>query len=164
MTTLEDIQDYFEDLCTKHKDILHNTDDRKAFARLRSDDEITQLKKKATPNIVVIAEATGQRIGDVDAGEMRWGISIIFASQASKAGNYGSAVDTAINKAIQIMFDFVSRMQNDMNEDCPMQSLEVEKVSWTDIEGPWLDFYFGWMLFIPFKTDTPIYNADNWTS
>jgi hypothetical protein len=163
MTTIDQIQDYFEDLCTKHIDLLHNVDGRKAYARLRTEDAITQIKKKSTPNIVVISEVNGQRTGSVDDNELRWGISIIFASRALTVGNLGTAVDNAINKAAEIMFDFIAHMQMDMLEDCPMQSLEVEKVTWQDIDAPWLDHFYGWILFVPFRTDMPVFNPEHWT-
>jgi len=164
VTTLDEIQNYFEELCRNHKDLLHQDNGNRAFARLNTDDHITQIKKKATQNIIVVAAINGQRIGDVDDQQMRWGLSLIFASRAVTSGNLGSAIDVANNTSAEIMFDFISKMQLDMMEDCGIQNLEVEKISWDDIEGPWLDFYYGWMLFVPFKADMPLYNEAKWNN
>jgi len=163
MTTISDIQDYFEALSEKHVDLLHTIDGRRAFARLQTDEHINQIKKKATPNIVVMSTVNGQRIGDVDDQQMRWGLSIIFAARAITSGSAAVAIDAANDKSAAIMFDFIARMQFDMNEECPMQWLEIEKVSWDDIEGPWLDNYYGWLLFVPFKTDMPAFDPEKWT-
>jgi hypothetical protein len=165
MTSLKDIQDYVEDLCKKHVGILHLTDGRRGFARLTTDDHITQIKKKATPNIVVISAVNGQRIGDIDENKIRRGVSIIFASHASTSGGRGESVDAANNKSESIMFDFMSRLQKDFEDDCPLLfTLELEKITWDDIEGPWLDNYYGWIMFIPFKTDFPEYDDTKWNS
>ncbi len=163
MNTLEEIQDYYQDLATRHVDLLHDVDGRKAFARFQTDDHITQIRKKATANIVVIAGVNGNRRGDVDDNEIRRGVSIVFATRASTSGNAGTGIDTALEKSEQIMFDFMNKMYQDQQEGC-MLEFTLEQCSWDEIDAPWLDNYYGWVLFVPFRGYMPLYNPDKWTS
>lgn len=163
MDKLDDIQDYFENLASLHVDLQHNVSARRAFARFKTDEHIMQITKHATPNIVVIAEINGHRIGDIDSKEIRRGISIIFASRAATSGSAATTIDAANQLAEDIMFDFITQMHIDLAEECELQ-FDLDKLTWDDIEGPWLDNYYGWMLFVPFKGFLPLYNPDKWLS
>jgi hypothetical protein len=138
MTYVDDIQDYFEDLAKKHNDLLHDQNNRKAFARLNTDDQVTQIKKKATDNIVVMADIGGQMIGAIDDKEIKRGVSIIFASRAATSGEAALAIDAANNKAEQIMFDFINRMGYDLDNECQL-NFDLEQARWEAIDGPWLE-------------------------
>lgn len=160
---LEAIRIYFEDLCEKHSDLRHNADGQRAFASLNSDEHIRNIQNHGTPHIVVISSASGQRIGDFDDKKVRRGLSIIFASKAFNNLDVTNSINTANNKAEEIMFDFLNKMDIDFLEECTLlQYFEPEKISWEQIEGPWLDNYYGWELFVPFKSFMPPYNAEKW--
>jgi len=162
MDTIKQIQDYFEDLAKIHTDLLHLVDGRIAYARLNTDEQVTQITKKATANIVVIAQMNGERTGELDDHQVRRGISIIFASRAITSGPAAAAIDAANEKAEQIMFDFISKMEIDQTNQCGL-NLDLEHLSWDAIDGPWLENYFGWMLFVPFRGYLTPYNPEKWT-
>lgn len=160
-----DIQNYFEDLCTRHVYLKHDTDGRRAFARFRSDEHIRQIQNSITPNIVVVSAVNGQRIGEFDDKKVRRGISLIFAAQAFVADSVTTAINDAITRAEEIMFDFMTQIDKDFAEGCgPLRYFEPEKLSWEDIDGPWLDNYYGWELFVPFKSFMPAYDAAKWSN
>lgn len=156
---LSEIQDYNENLAHLHKDVLHNVDGRVAFARFKSDDQVTQITKNSAQNIVVIAEINGQMIGP--DGELRRGVAIIFASKAAAKGNRQEAIDAANDKSEEIMLDFIAKYRYDQDNECDL-AFDLENISWNDIEGPWLQNYYGWMLFLPFKGWLPEYDQDKW--
>jgi hypothetical protein len=162
MTYVDDIQDYFGDLAKKHNDLLHDQNGRKAFARLNTDDQVTQIKKKATENIVVMADIGGQLIGSIDDKEIKRGVSIIFASRAVTSGEAAIAIDNANNKAEQVMFDFINRMSYDLDNECQL-NFDLEQARWEAIEGPWLENYYGWMLTIPLRGHLSIFDQTKWT-
>lgn len=157
----KNIEDYLEDACELHNDLLHGMNGRRAFAKLRTDDHITEITGQGTENIVVIAGMNGRRIGDIDEKRIRRGVEVMFAVKASQSGNAGVAIRIAIDKAEEIMLDFVSKMENDLKEACDIE-FDLENISWDEIDGPWLDNYYGWMLFLPFKGYFPEYDADKW--
>jgi hypothetical protein len=163
MNTLEQIQDYFENVATINKDLLHNSGDRKAFSRLNTEEHITEIKKKASANILVIAAVNGQTAGTFDDKQIRRGISLIIASRADTKGNAGDAITAAHEKAEEIMFDIISRLEFDQETGCGL-NFDLDKLSWDDIEGPWLENYYGWMLFIPFRGYLSAYNPEKWTA
>lgn len=163
MTTIKDIEDYLQDLSSKHKLLLHGIDGRNAFTRFKTASNVDEITMGATENIVVVSSVNGQRLGEVDDKKVRRGISLVFASRADINGSKADAVQLANSTAEDIMFDFITRMDEDQVNDCiALQDLEPEKVSWDDIDGPWLDHYYGWILFVPFKSNLPPYNPDNW--
>lgn len=133
-----EIQDYFEGLCEKHKDLLHNDNGKRAFARLSTDSHIDQIKKNGTKNIVVVSEVNGTMYGELEAKTFRNGFSLFVVCSASRSGNAGTAIDVAMGMAYEIMMDLLARMFLDGNEMCSIP-FELEKAKWDDIEGPWLD-------------------------
>ncbi len=163
MDKLNDIQDYQQHLAETHVDLLHNTDGRKAFARFQTDEHITQIKKQATKNIVVILEVNGERLDDIDFKKIRRGISIIFGSRAATNGSAASSIDQAVEKSEEIMFDFINKMHEDQAQGCDM-NFDLDRITWDNLEGPWLDNYYGWILFVPFVGHIPPHNPDKWIS
>jgi hypothetical protein len=162
MTYVDQIQDYFQNLATQHKDLLHDQDGKKAFSRLNTEDQITQIKKKATENIVVMADIGGQLSGAIDDKEIKRSVSIIFASRAITSGSAAEAIDEANNKSEQIMFDFINRMFYDLENECEL-NFEMELARWETIEGPWLDNYYGWMLTIPLRGHLSVFDQTKWS-
>lgn len=162
MDKLSDIQDYLELLCVKHKDLLHSAD-RKVFCRFQADEEVTNLSLSQYENIVVVSDINGQRIGSPDDQDILRGVGIMFASKKKISGGYAAAIDLAINKAEEIMLDFIVRMKLDQQNECGL-NFDLDKVSWDSIDAPWLDMYYGWILFLPFKGYLPQYDADKWNS
>lgn len=162
MDTLAEAEDYFEDLARLHIDLLHELNGRRAFAKLRTEDHILQIKNSITPNIVVVASITGQGIGAEDNNEIRRGVELMFASRASIDGNQALAITAAMNKAEQIMFDWIGKMKYDNENECEL-NFDLDRIRWEEIDGPWLENFYGWVLYIPFRGYMPAYDEDSWT-
>ncbi|MFL5788637.1 MAG: hypothetical protein ACJ748_11335 [Flavisolibacter sp.] len=163
---LDEMQDYLEDLCTKHIDIQHNTDGKRCFARFQSEEHIEEIEQSGGLNIVVIANYYGQRIGEIDEKKIRQVIKIRFASTATGANDRTTAINNAVKKAESIMFDFMTKLQNDFEEDdCGLlRFVDFEKMSWDAFEGDWLASFYGFDLEVPFKSYMPAYDAAKWTN
>lgn len=160
INTLNDLQDYLEELCKAHALISHGPN-RRAFARINTEEHITQIQQRGGANICVVAAINGQRTGEIDSRALRRGVTLLFSSKASRRGERGDAVTAAMETAESIMFDFANQIEQDSDLFCGWQ-LDLTGMSWDEIEGMWLDNYFGWMLFIPFKGYMPPYNPLVW--
>lgn len=158
------IQEYFEGLCEKHVDLRHNFEGRRAFAWFKTESHIREIANAGTENIVVVSALSVQRIGDFDEKRIRRGVSLIFAAKAINNDlDVTEAIKAANAKAEEILLDFVAKIDADFEEGCDeLQSFEPEKISWEDIDAPWLDNYYGYELFMPFKSYLPPYDSDKW--
>lgn len=168
---IDEVQDYLEERCIKNKLVAHtkvterNPEGQRSFARFESNEQMNQITSSQAKNIVVVADYYGQRIGDADDKRMRAVIQLRFAVKKDAAsGDEQNAVNDAIKLAEKIMFQFMVRMEKDMQDGCnALEALEPEKMVWDKIEEqPWLDDYYGWDLSVPFRSYIPEYNADDW--
>lgn len=167
---IDGIQNYFESLAIAHVDVEHNRNGIKSFARLQSDAQINDIKKTAGKNIVVIVDITGKRIGDEDDKKLRREMIIRFSVYAEKNMNADESKTMALQKAENIMFDFMTAMEKTHDDDLEagvdcgiMHFLKPENFSWQEIPSqPWLINHYGWDLTVPFEVYMPEYNADKW--
>jgi hypothetical protein len=161
---LKEMQDYQEILSTKHQDILHTIDGRRSFARFQTDEHIEEIQQRGGKNIVVVADYYGQVVGDPDDQKIRQVMKIRFACKA-QGTDQATAIDAAEILAQTIMFDFMSRMRHDYeNDNCGiLRYVEFEKMSWEAFEGPWLDSFYGFDLEVSFKAYLPAFDENKWT-
>jgi hypothetical protein len=159
---LNEMQNYLEDLCRKHKDVQHEVDGRRSFSRFETDAHIHEITQNGGENIIVVADVHGGRIGDFEDQKTRHYITVIFASKAIGIDSE-SAVIYAVNKSEEIMYDFMAKFDLDYTDQCGvLKDLEPEKSEWQKFEGPWLDMYYGWQFTLPFKQFMLAYNPEKW--
>jgi hypothetical protein len=157
------IEDYIELKCRRHVLIQHNSITRRAFASFRSEEHIRQIQNNITENIVVMSDFNAQRTGNFDDKTIQRGVSIIFASHARNDLDVTAAINAANDTSEEILLDFITEFDKDFEEECGLlRFFQLEKINWESIEGPWLDNYYGWELFIPFKDFLPVHNPDKW--
>lgn len=162
---IDEIQDYLENLCLLNKIVKHNENGQRSFSRFESEEHINQIVNNASKNIVVVADYYGQRIGEPDDKRLRLVIEIRFAvKKESGTGDETNAINEAVKKAEQIMFQFMNKMEMDFQEGCnALETLEPEKITWNRIEDqPWLDDYYGWDLIVPFGSYMPPHDENDW--
>lgn len=168
---IDEIQDYLEDLATKNKLVAHLspvdqvTSERRAFSRFESEEHIRAIQHCGSPNIVVVADYYGQRIGDIDDKELRLVLQVRFCcKKQSGSGDETEAINAAVKLAEKIMFQFWIKMETDFQAGCnALDKMEPDKVSWNKIDDqPWLDDYYGWDLNIPFRSYMPEHNPEDW--
>lgn len=165
---IDKIQDFIEALCTSNTDVAHNVNGNKSFARFESDAQINEIKKAAGKNIVVVADINGRRVGDKDDRKLRREVVLRFAVYA--VNNTEDAKKAAEKLSEEIMFDFMTRMEkqqeDDLDENIPcgvMHFLKPENFSWEKItDQPWLLNHYGWDLTVPFDVWMPAYNPAKW--
>lgn len=163
MTTLKDIQDYNENLARKHTDLQHEVDGRVSFGRYKDEAIIDELTKSLNQHCVLVSSVNGQRTGDIDERKFRWGMSFMFISKASLEGSRAYAIDAAHDKALEILFDFLNKWEEDQQNDCEvLQAFVLSEASIDEIDSPWLDNFYGWFLFIPYNTRIPCANNNKW--
>jgi hypothetical protein len=159
---LDSMQAYLEELAEKHTEIRHNVNGLRSFAWFQSEEHINQIQNAGGDKVVIVADYNGQRVGDYDDQKVRQVISVRFAVKSNGDDNT-TAIKYAIQKAEEIMFDFVNKMQQDYETECgPLKNLEPEKISWNPFDGPWLDSFYGFDLDIPFKTYMPGFDSSKW--
>ncbi len=168
---IDEFQDYLEEKCERNRLVAHNkvtdsaTAGQRTFARFESDEHIRAIQNCAGKNIVVVADVYGQRVGEVDDYKLRYTVQLLFAvKKESNTANETAAINTAIQTAEKIMFQFWNMMEKEFREGCnALENLEPEKVNWTPIQDqPWLDDYYGWVLNVPFGTYMPEYDTADW--
>lgn len=162
----KNFEDYLEQLCREHVDVQHEVDGKECFSRLRSNDEVAAVINNAGANIVLLGRFNGRAFGDSQEAGMRQFAVIRFASYAEITGDAAN-IDDAIDKAWNIMMDFVGRLRQDYYEDdCgPLGNVEFENMSWNEIDEPiYLENHYGWDLSIPFRSYQPGYDAAKWTA
>ena len=164
---IDQIQDYIQSLCHRHKEIKHDVDGIKSFARFQSEEEMTSLRNNAGKNVVVVAAINGRRVGDKDERTLHREMILRIVSYAEN--NTAEEIKAALKTAEEIMFDLITEMEHqqekDMDEDvCGiMDKLQPENFSWEEVEDqPWLINHYGWDLTVPFKVYMPAHNAAKW--
>lgn len=163
---IETVQDFLEQLCREHALVQHEANGQRCFVRYQSQEHLGDVKNKGGKHLVLVIGFNGRRVGDKDDQRLRRDVVLRFAVYADKATDVNTARQTALNTAEEIMLDFVSRMEQEQQEDdCGiMKDLEAEKISWEEIEDqPWLLNHYGWDLVIPFKSYMPAYDAAKWS-
>lgn len=164
MSLLNDVQEHIAAYSASHIDLLDGPDN-KAFVRLWSREDMEAIKVNASANIVIVTSFRGKAFGWYEEKKMQQFIGLRFSSYAN-ADDGIMAIDNALNKSMEIMEDFITRMQHDFEEDdCSwLKWVDFENISWDEIpEQPWLQNHYGWDLIIPFKTYLPAYNAAKWS-
>ncbi|MGN7786796.1 hypothetical protein ACTJIJ_19845 [Niabella sp. 22666] len=160
INTLNDLQDYLETLCQKNKRVKHSATNR-GFARLNTDEHVEHILRKGGKNIVVVASVSAQRVGDLDDMKLRRGVSLMFASKCSSTGDRGDAVAVAMDTAESILISFLNKMEIDQEELCNLD-IDFTNASWEEIEGAWLDDYYGYILFMPYSGYLPAFDEADW--
>lgn len=165
------LQDYLQSLCESNKDVQHlkivapAVKAQHAFARFESEEHIAAIKNCGAKNIVVVADYYGQRVGDADDYRTRLTVQIRFAvRRLNGTGNVTEAINDAVTKAEDIMFQFIAKMDKDFREGCnALEAMEPERITWDKIEEqPWLDDYYGWDLNLSFGSYMPPYDENDW--
>jgi hypothetical protein len=167
---IDKVQDYIESVAERNKNVGHNVNGVRSFARYHSDDQMIEIKKNAGKNIVVVVDTGGHRVGHKDDRMLQRELVLRFACYAEKNGDVAAAKKAAITKAEEIMFDFMTEMElqqeSDLDQDIPcgvMHYLQPENYSWQEItDQPWLLNHFGWDLTVPFRTYMPAHDAAKW--
>src|SRR6185436_6779668 len=102
-------ENYIEDLCEQHKDLLHGTNGRVAFARLLSDDDLNSLAGQAHDKIITIENVSGIRIGTVDEMNYRQSWAMQFIGKAAlNTGTLTVERDNILQLTWEIMMQFVA--------------------------------------------------------
>jgi hypothetical protein len=165
---IDEIQDYIEALAISHTEVAHTKNGKVCFAGYLTEEHINQITNKGGKNIVVIAEYSGQVIGDFEEDKARQTLQVLFLVKKETAtGNRSNEIRTAIKKSLSILFDFLSKMKKDYkDDDCgPLKGLEPERASWNIFnDQPFLDEYYGYELNIPWKSNLPPYNVAKWSN
>lgn len=168
---IDTFQDYLQTLAESNKDIAHlkvpagKTRALHSFSRFESEDHIAAIKACQAQNILVVADYYGQRKGDADDYQVRLTVQLRFCSKRAVATRDESqAINDAVQKAEDIMFQFMAKMEADFRDGCnALESLEPERISWSKIEDqPWLDGYYGWDLNLSFGSYMPAYDENDW--
>lgn len=158
-------QAYIKSLAEKHVDVLHDDASKTGFIKMQSDDEVLSLAVDASPNIVICSNFIGRAIGTADEKKLRQNASLSFLCYAETGtGNPTAEIEAAQKKALEIMFDFYSRIQYDREQnDCgPLQYARTELMTFRP-EIQMLDRHFGWEMTIPFDAYAPGFNSLKWT-
>lgn len=162
----KDFEDYIEQLCRLHVDVAHEVDGQIAFSRLRSRTEVDQIINNAGKNIVILGRFSGRSIGEKQQKSMRQFAVIRFACFAeNNDGDISEGIDNAIDKAWNIMMQFIAKMWEDYKaDDCgPLEGVEFQNMSWDEIDEPiYLEKHYGWDLSLPFRSTQPAYDAAKW--
>lgn len=160
----KNFEDYLEQLCREHTDVQHEVDGKICFSRLRSETEVTEITNNAGENIVILGRFNGRSAGESQEAAIRQFAVIRFACYAAISGDAAS-IDDAIDKAYEIMMQFIARFRKDYYEDdCgPLGNFEFENMNWSEIDEPvYLENHYGWDLSMPFRTYQPAYDANKW--
>jgi hypothetical protein len=163
---LKEMQDYLEQLCVLHANILHTIDSsgKRSFAKFQSDEQIDEIRQRGGENIVVVIDYYGQIIQEYDDQKMQQAMRIMFGCKALTGNDQATRVNNAVQLSFKIMMDFITRMRYDFDEDnCgALKFVDFDKLSWEAFEGPVLDSFYGFNLEIPFRTYLPALDEDVW--
>lgn len=160
-----EFQNYIETLCTKHKDVLHDPANNRAFIRFQSDEDLQSIPNNASGTMVSLGDFTGKAIGEPDENKIRQTATLLFLVNAvSVEGDPYAGIAAAQVKAQDVMFQFYARMKKDyFDDDCgPLRYIEPEGMTYAPIDGPVLENSYGWQMNIPFKANAPAYNPLKW--
>jgi len=165
---IDEIQDYLEGLCTRHKEIRHSSAKR-SFARFQSNDHVNEIKKAASKICVIVGDIANNRVGHKDDLMVSRQITIRIAVYAELKGDATREKARAMQTAERITMDMITRMEKQQDDDLendvygPMHFLRPEEFSWEPIEDqPWLLNHYGYDVSIPFRHYTPAYDATKW--
>jgi hypothetical protein len=164
-------QDYLQSLCERSKLVKHlktvapATRPQHTFARFEAQTHIAAIQNTGGPNIVVVADVFGQRVGDPDDGRIRYTVQVRFATRkAAGTRDEENAINDAIKTAESIMLKFIAMFEKDFQQGChALESFEPEKVTWNPIDDqPWLDGYYGWDCNFSFGSYMPAHDENDW--
>lgn len=161
----KEFEDYLRTLCMLHKDVLHDDINNRAFIRFQSEEDIQSIPNNAGAVMVAVVNFTGRAIGSIEEEKLQQYAGIwVFVNISNTAGNVYAAIQAAMKKAMDVMFDFYTRMIKDSHDDnCgPLRFLQPEQMTFSPIDGPINENAYGWEWNIPFKVNTPAYNATKW--
>lgn len=157
MTYLSDITDYLQDLCEKHKKVLHNTNG-KAFIPVPIDDEsvssIVGIKKTYVKIYTVTCSGRGE-------SQIAWEVVIRFLTNLSAKAT-SADIQTAMNHTQEIMLDFDARIRHQHDEECFFIQRILDP-SMTPV-GLVDQSAIGWDYAFRFMTEGSTYNASAWNS
>lgn len=161
-----DFEDYLEGLCTSNQDVQHGLNGQVSFSRLRSQTEVNELVNNAGKNIVLLGRFNGRAVGETEEQGMRQFATIRFACYAeNNNGDISGGIDQAIDKAWNIMMQFVAKFRKDQKDDScgAIAGVELQNIGWNEIDEPiYLENHYGWDLTLPFRSYQPAYDADKW--
>jgi hypothetical protein len=153
MTYFEDIENYIEELCRKHKKILHENGGN-AFLQLGIAEEVTTVTKRKKTYVKMV-DVSSTFANDV----LNWAVQIAFL-QELPTQRTNSDIDAASKLTQEILYDFDSKINLDLDEGCyfvnRLQSASIEPVGLTDLSA------IGWTYTWRFTTNGPTYNANAW--
>lgn len=160
-----DVADYWQNLATKHKDILHTAQAPRFF---RSWDEAAALMKKTKQldgKAIMIMEEPSLRGAGSNADTNHRVRSIqAFILKPCKKENF-VFIDTVANECEQIHNDFIGKMRNDKEENTITNILSMWNPNNYTAEriGPQFDNYYGYMFEHQFQSNVNLeYNAAKW--
>lgn len=161
MTLFKDFQDYIADLAGMHKLVAHGSNGRKSFFRMNNNmEELSAIPNNAASPFVAVTGFGARPVGDIDYPRLEQDATLFFGSHAK---NNADNIERAQQEAYLVMMDFFTRFREDSEEGiCGiLQLLQIDRIS-MEMIGPVGEFEYGWMMTLPFKTDMPDYNPDNW--
>jgi hypothetical protein len=161
---IEPLQDYYTNLCVKHKLLNHNDDTNVVFIRFQSNQDLSAIRTNASEYFVIFDNLAGQAIGEAQSNQLQQRITLAFLKRAVTGDDAFQAIETAQQLAMNIMFDFYGRMMHDQDsDDCgPLRYLLSEQMSYDPIDGPVEEDHYGWLMTIPMNVTLPAYDANKW--
>jgi hypothetical protein len=157
MTTYQQIEDYIEMLCVKHKKLRHGVSGR-AFTGLHFADEnfgANQLK----PIYLRIEDCAAQSNRD----QLQWTVELLILKNVPSAGVGAKRVEVitqASDETLEIAQDFDARIRRDYEEEClfikGLLGSTIEPIGVLDQQA------YGWKLTIRFRLEEPTYNINAW--
>lgn len=161
----KEFEDYLLSLCIQHTMVLHDNVNRRAFVRMQSHEDLQSIPNNAGSILVVMNTFSGRAIGSIEEHKLQQNASILFLVHIGPTnGDPYAAIQSALQKAHDIMFDFYARMKEDQrNDDCgPLRYLVAERMTFFPVDGPVLEAHYGWEMNVPFNVKAPAYNAAKW--
>jgi len=162
---IKPLQDYFRQLCIEHVTLLHDDNDNVVFIRMQTIQDIASLRNNASKYFILLDNFTGKVKGSFEQNMLRQEITLLFLKAAENSnGNPYGVIETAQQKAMEIMFDFYERMKYDYEtDDCgPLQYLDATQMIFEPIDGPVDENHYGWLMTIPMDVNLPAYDANKW--
>jgi hypothetical protein len=157
MTYFENIQAYIQELCQKHKKLLHG-EGGTAFMPMTVADESGAIYPDIKPTYVKVLDASSS----VREGDMVWVIQLAVMQNVSMNATVGreQAMEIASMETQEILYDFIARIRNQDDESCSFMTRlldgNIEPVALSDQSA------VGWQYFLRFNTQGPDYNANAW--
>lgn len=113
-----DFQSYIKTLCVKHKQLMHDDAANVSFVRMHSEDDLNKIKTIGSPVLVIVDTFTGRRIGEPESRMLQQHASLAFVAKAvANTGDPSGEIENAQKKAMEIMMDFLARMEKDQQDD-----------------------------------------------